>query len=116
MKNFVQEGNTVTLTAPTGGVLSGAGVVVGNLFGVAAYDAIEDAEVEVQVVGVFTLPKGAGVINEGAIVWWNNTAKAVSNVTGAGYFPIGVAVEGALDAGATVKVRLDGVAVVAAGA
>ena len=93
--NFVQDGNVVTLTAPSGGVLCGAGLVVGNLFGIATYDAAQDTEVEVAVTGVFTLPKAAGVINEGARVWWNDTAKAISNVTGAGYFPIGVAVEAA---------------------
>lgn len=114
--NYAQPGETVTLLAPTGGVLSGAGMIVGNTFGVATYDAIEAAPVEVCLTGVWTLPKAAGVINEGAKVWWNNTLKVVVNATGAGFFPIGVAVEAALDAGATVKVRLDGIAVVAAGA
>lgn len=33
MKNFIQRGDVITVTAPTGGVSSGQGVLVGNLFG-----------------------------------------------------------------------------------
>lgn len=39
MKNFIQRGDMITVTAPTGGVTSGQGVLVGNLFGVAAKTA-----------------------------------------------------------------------------
>ena len=46
MKNYVQPGNVVTLIAPAN-VKSGDGVLVGSLFGVAAYDALIGAEVEV---------------------------------------------------------------------
>lgn len=114
--NYRQAGETIPLTAPSGGILSGQGFVVGNIFAVAAYDAIEGAEVEGSTVGVWTLPKAAGVIAEGARVWWNNTGKVVVNATGVGFFPIGVAVGGAADADATVNVRLDGVSLVGAGA
>jgi predicted RecA/RadA family phage recombinase len=111
-KNFRQPGETVTLTAPTGGVLSGDGFVVGNVFAVAAYDAVGGAEVEGTTVGVWTLPKATGVINEGARVWWDNSAKAVKAASATGLYPIGVAVAAAADA--TVDVRLDGIAVIAA--
>jgi predicted RecA/RadA family phage recombinase len=37
MKNFLQTGNSVTVPAPTGGVASGVGVLIGALFGVTAY-------------------------------------------------------------------------------
>ena len=114
--NYRQAGETITLSAPSGGILSGQGFVTGAIFAVAASDAIEGAEVEGNTVGVWMLPKAAGVIAEGARVWWNDTLKVVVNATGAGFFPIGVAVGGAADADATVNVRLDGVAVAAAGA
>lgn len=114
MKNFVQEAGTITVTSPSGGLLSGQPVVVGNLFGVAAADAIEGAEAEIMTEGVFELAKSAGVINEGEIVWFDTSGGTVENVTGVGFFPIGVAAAAALDADATVKVRLDGVAVIAA--
>ena len=57
MRNYVQEGETVTVAAPTGGVKSGDGVLVGALFGVACFDALQTAEVEIQTEGVFDLPK-----------------------------------------------------------
>lgn len=41
MKNFIQRGDMITVTAPTGGVTSGQGVLVGNLFGVAATTVAE---------------------------------------------------------------------------
>lgn len=114
MKNFVQEGATITLTAPSGGVLSGQGFVVGNVFAVAAYDAAQGDDVEGVTKGVFTLPKSAGVIAEGAQVWWNDSGKTVENASAVGLFPIGTSVGGAADGDATCKVRLDGVTVVAA--
>ncbi|KKL79884.1 hypothetical protein LCGC14_2010330, partial [marine sediment metagenome] len=34
-KNFIQPGDTLTVTAPAGGVVSGGAVEIGKLFGVA---------------------------------------------------------------------------------
>lgn len=116
MRNFVQDGNVLTLVVAQGGVSSGHPIIVGSIFGIAAHDALQYAEVEVHVVGVFDLPKAAGVVNQGARVWWDDTAKVVKNATGAGLFPIGVAVKDAGDTDTTCRVRLDGIAVVAAGA
>jgi predicted RecA/RadA family phage recombinase len=42
MKNSIQRGDMITITAPTGGVTSGQGVLVGNLFGVAATTTAEE--------------------------------------------------------------------------
>src|SRR3954453_15661154 len=72
MRNFVQPGNVLTAVAPTGGVSSGDGLLVGAaLFGVCAYDALEAAEVEVSIEGVYNLPKPAGVIAQGTILYWD---------------------------------------------
>jgi predicted RecA/RadA family phage recombinase len=114
MKNFVQPGDTLTLTVPAGGVLSGQPVVVGSIFGVAAYDAIEGAEVEAQVTGVFELPKAAGVIDQGDPVWWDDTANVIKNASAAGLYSVGVATGGAASDAPTVRVRLSGVPVEAA--
>ena len=116
MKNFVQPGDVVTVTAPGGGVLSGDLIVVGNLAGVCATDTASGAEVELALTGVFELPKASGQINEGAKVWWKAADGNVVNATGAGYWPIGVAAKAAGTSEATVRVRLDGVALTAAGA
>lgn len=110
MKNFVQPGNTVTMPAPSGGVLSGQGLLVGTLFGVAAYDAAEAAEVEMDLVGVFDLPKAAGAITQGAPIYWDDTAKNVT-ATATGNDLIGAAILAADAGAATARVRLNGVSI-----
>jgi len=45
MKNYVQEGKTLTVTAPAA-VVSGQYVTVGSIRGVAAYDAASGEPVE----------------------------------------------------------------------
>ncbi len=62
MKNFVQKGETLTLTAPYA-VNSGGGALVGSIFGVAAADYANAAEGEFQVCGVFDLTKETGASN-----------------------------------------------------
>ena len=44
MKNYIQPGDTIAAIAPAT-VLSGAGVLIGSLFGVASGDAASGAEV-----------------------------------------------------------------------
>jgi predicted RecA/RadA family phage recombinase len=107
MKNFIQKGDTITLTAPTGGVSSGGGVLVGSLFGIAAGDAAENADVEVLTRGVFELPKATGAIAQGAKVYWNNANGNVTT-TVTGNTLIGAAIAAAASGDATVIVRLNG--------
>ena len=113
MKNFIKPGNTLTLTAPAGGCKSGDFIIVGATAGVAAFDAVAGADIEVTLTGVFELPKATGALNEGAAVSWDNTAhNAVT--PGTGKFPIGVVARAAASADTTVRVRLNGVATAAA--
>jgi predicted RecA/RadA family phage recombinase len=110
MKNFIQRGDMITIAAPTGGVTSGQGVLIGNLFGVAATTAAEGESVEIATVGVYELPKlASAVIAAGDKVSWDDTAKQV-NVPGAGRYPIGIAIEAAGNGVTAVRVRLDGIA------
>ncbi len=51
MKNFVQPGNTITLTAPYA-VASGDGLLVGSIFGIAAGAAALGEPVETSLVVV----------------------------------------------------------------
>jgi predicted RecA/RadA family phage recombinase len=60
MKNFVQPGRTLTVAAPAGGVISGDPVLIGAIFGVANFTAAATLDVEIDTVGVFTLPKATG--------------------------------------------------------
>lgn len=114
MKNYIQNGDMITVTAPVGGVTSGQGLLVGSLFGVIAATAAEGEAAEIATTGVFDLPKDAAtVIDQGDRVAWNGgTGKVVVPATG--MFPIGVATEAAGNGTATVKVRLDGIATEAA--
>lgn len=77
MKTFIQPGDVVTVVAPATTV-SGQGVLVGDMFGVALTGAASGVNVEIAVTGVVTLPKAAGTINPGVRVFWDNTA---GNVT-----------------------------------
>ena len=91
MRNYIQSGHAITLAAPYD-VVSGAGVLVGSIFGVASHDALSGAEVETQLTGVIDLAKVASQAwTAGAKVYWDNTAKRVTNVA-SGNTLIGVAV------------------------
>lgn len=114
MKNFIQRGDVITVIAPTGGVASGQGVLVGNLFGVAATTVAEGESAEIATIGVYELPKlVSAVIAAGARVAWDDTAKQVV-LPGTGMVPIGIASVAAGNGVGTVRVRLDGVATQAA--
>ncbi len=114
MKNFIQRGDVITITAPAGGLTSGQGVLIGNLFGVATKTAAEDESVEIATVGVYELPKlTSAVIAAGARVAWDDTATQVV-LPGTGMVPIGIATIAAENGVTTVQVRLDGVATEAA--
>lgn len=114
MKNFVQNGHMITVTAPAGGIKSGAGMIVGNLFGIATMDAAEGKNVEMATTGVFDLPKApAAVFTLGQRVAWDATnGQVVTPATGA--YPIGVVTQAAANGATTAWVRLDGVNTAAA--
>lgn len=113
MKNFVQPGKQISLVAPSGGVTAGLGYVVGAIFGVASNNAAQDADFEAVTEGVVGLPKsGSLTFTQGELVFWDNAAKAIKK-TAAGYFKIGAAVAAVGASDTVIKVRLDGVAVVA---
>ncbi len=109
MRTYVQPGHVVTLLAPYD-VVSGDGLLVGAIFGVASGDALSGAEVETQLTGVVDLAKVASQAwTAGARVYWDNTAKRVTNVA-SGNTLVGVAVL-AVGSGAeeTIgRVRLNG--------
>lgn len=78
MKNYIQPGDVLTVPAPAA-VLSGAGVLVGSLFGVACHDAASGADVEIQTTGVFKLPKTTGAAwTVGQRLYWDDTAKSLT--------------------------------------
>ncbi|WP_105403408.1 DUF2190 family protein [Neorhizobium sp. T7_12] len=107
MKNYIQPGSTVTVAAPAN-VLSGAGVLVGTLFGVACGDALYAADVEIKTDGVFELNKlSAQAWTVGAAIYWDNTAKECTTVTTSNTL-IGKALAVAANPSSTGIVRLNG--------
>lgn len=93
MKNFIQPGDVLSLTAPYA-VVAGAGLLVGSIFGVAVSAAANGAAVETAVTGVFDLAKaGSQAWTVGARIYWDDAAKVCTTNAAAGANKlIGVAV------------------------
>src|ERR1051326_9035561 len=110
MRNFIQPRETMTLTAPVGGGVSGQGVQIGNLFVVAAGDADAGDPFDGQTCGVFTLPKTTGTAwTEGELLYWDATAGEVTTDDDNDHNRlIGWAAAAAGSSDATGSVRLDG--------
>lgn len=106
MKNYIAPGDTVAVTAPAT-VLSGAGVLVGSLFGIASGDAASGAEVLINTTGVYDMAKTAAQAwTSGQLIYWSGTA--ATNVVGTNKL-IGVALRAELAAATVGRVRLHGV-------
>ncbi len=113
MKNYVQDGAVLTVTAPAT-VTSGIGVIVGSIFGVAVEDAASGAAVSIQTEGVFDLVKlSTAVFAAGDKVSWDNT-NHYCVVPGTGMYPIGAATAAAINGATTVRVKLNEIATAAA--
>lgn len=108
MKNYLQHGDTVSLTAPTGGVVSGTAYLIGAMLVVAIASVAQTLPFEGRVIGCFLLPKATGQAwTEGAKLYWDNAAKNVTT-TSAGNTFIGNAIAAALSGDTTGRVRLAG--------
>jgi len=107
MKNYVQEGRTITVAAPAN-VTSGQLVVVGSIVGVAAFDAESGADVEIVTQGVFDLPKvTTDVIAQGDKLYWDSAQAKLTKSPGTGSKPLtGVAVIAAGNGATTVQCSL----------
>lgn len=107
MQNYVKEGNVLSVIAPSGGVTSGVGVLIGtHLFGVSTVTAAQNAEAEIIVEGVVNIAKTSALaIAVGDAVYWDNTNKVV-NKTGTAQKLVGFAVRAAVNPSANVWVRL----------
>lgn len=82
MKNYVQEGEVLTLTAPYD-VASGGGCLVGETFGVASGAVASGAAGEFATEGVFDLAKtGSQAWTQGAPIYWDNAGKLCTTTVG----------------------------------
>lgn len=107
MKNFIQAGRTITVSAPyavTGGQL----LEVGAIIGVAQHDAALGDPVEIERAGVFDLDKvSAQAWSAGDPIYWDNAARLVTT-SDVDSTLIGAAVADAANPSATGQVLLDG--------
>lgn len=113
MINFVQPGKVLTLTAPSGGVVTSIAYKIGDLIVVATATVAQTLPFEAFVgPGVISYTKpGSQAWAEGVKVYWDDSAKKFTTTSG-GNTLAGVAVE-VVGSGAgetTGKIRLDGVA------
>jgi predicted RecA/RadA family phage recombinase len=107
MKNYVQSGDLITVTAPYA-VSSGQGVLVGSLFGVATCDAASGASVDIMPEGVFditALTSDTGTA--GAKMYWDNTNKRLTTTTTSNTL-VGVLTLAKGGSDTTARVYLDG--------
>ncbi len=111
MKNFVQDGRIVTVTAPAA-MTSGLGYLVGSLFGVAcaSFDS-GDTKAEMQVEGVFDLVKvGSEAWALGDRIYWDaGNARCTKVATAGQLIGTALAVVGSGADETTGRVRLNGV-------
>ena len=116
MVNFIRKGNALAVKAPYA-LTSGSGVQIGtNLFGVASIDAAANDVIDASIEGVFDLAKDASTFTDGALVYWDNTAKKATSTVStnlkigvAGLIqPDGTSALGGATGDATVRVRLNG--------
>lgn len=111
MRNFVAEGLAIDFTAGAN-ILSGQGVLLGALFGVATGDIANGALGTIKVTGVFDLPKAPSQAwTVGQRIYWDAANARTTNVLTGNTF-IGVAVRavggGASPAELIGRVRLNG--------
>ncbi|MCK4164283.1 DUF2190 family protein [Ralstonia pseudosolanacearum] len=106
MKNYVQQGDTLTLTAPYA-VNAGDAVLVGKIFDVAIASIAAGADGEFVTEGVFDLPAlGTDTPAQGAVLYWDSTNKRLTT-TATSNTRVGVATAAKAAGGTTVRIKLD---------
>ena len=105
MKTFEQEGNTVTVVAGRT-ALAGAGMKVGQIFGVLVNDAVNATNCQLVIEGVVRIAKTSALaLTQGDALYWDNT-NFVVNATSAAQQEVGLALETVANPSPTVLVKL----------
>lgn len=107
MKNYIQEGDTLTLTAPYARS-AGEGALVGTLFGVACNDVASGSAGEFAREGVFditALSTDTGSV--GAKMYWDDTNKRLTT-TATSNTLVGALTKAKASGDTTARVVLDG--------
>ncbi len=91
--SFVQPGEVLEFTAPTGGVTKGVGVMIGNILVIALDTVAQTLPFRGMTVGVHSVAKvGSQAWTEGVAVYFDTTNKWFSSTATVGFFRAGVAV------------------------
>ncbi|MBU8543990.1 MULTISPECIES: DUF2190 family protein [Roseomonadaceae] len=107
-KNIVQEDGDIIDTVAPYAVASGAGALVGAMFGVAMHAAESGAPLALKTRGVVTLPKpGSGAMTRGAKVYWDDTGKQITTSATSNTLA-GVVTTPVADGVTSVDIRLNG--------
>lgn len=106
MKNFVQQGVNLTLTAPRD-LASGAGFLVGAIFAVASTTVKAGDPVAGVTEGVFDLPKAAQAVTPGQKLYWDNTNFVLTTTEGSNTL-VGASIQAAGTGDATARAKLTG--------
>jgi len=110
MKNFIKPGHILTFTSPAGGVTSGTPVQIGQLLVIPTTTVAVGLPFEGLTCGVVDLPKASGQAwTEGALVYWDNTAKNVTT-TSTSNLRLGCAAQAQASGDTTGRVYLQGTA------
>ncbi len=107
MKNYIQEGDVLTLT-PTAAVAAGTGYLFGAaLFAVAIADVAANTAGAFAAEGVIDIAKTSALaITTGDRLFWDATNKCV-NKTATAQQCVGIAVADAVNPSATVRMLLE---------
>lgn len=106
MKNFIQKGKTISVLLAAN-IASGAAILIGAIVGVAVTSGLIGDTISVDLFGVFELPKAAGAVSQGALLYWDDTAKNVTTSSASGAnAKIGYAWAAAQSGDATIQVTL----------
>ncbi len=106
MKNYVQKGESIEVSGPSGGVVSGGAFLVGDLACVASVDIPEGSTGNARVIGVFDLPvtgaddAGDAAIAVGSTVYMDGAELNADSTNGTLFGKV----LGAVEAGATVTI------------
>lgn len=107
MKNYVQGGSTLTLTAPYD-VASGAGALVNLIFGIAIAAVLSGAVGEFETEGVYDITAlSTDTAAVGVAAYWDNTNKRITT-TSSGNTKVGVFSGVKANGETTGRVRLNG--------
>lgn len=109
MKTYVQPGDIMTFTAPSGGVVSGTAYLIGSLLVIATATVAETLPFEGLVKGVVSHAKtSAQAWTEGQKIYFNGSTSKFDSDSTTGPL-VGVAAVAAANPSSTGYVRLNGV-------